>query len=381
MADINEYKCPACGGTMEFDSSSQKMKCPYCDTEMSIEAFEKLQEEQNQEENQKAENNTAAKEPDEEKSTKEKNGTDKSIDKSAWTQEEKENMVVYVCESCGGEITADKNTGATTCPFCGNRVVMKGQFEGSLKPDYIIPFKLDKKAAKKAYYDHLTGKAFIPSVFRQENHIDEIVGVYVPFWLFDTEAEAHMMYEGEKVRIWESGDTEYTEHEYFQMERGGKISFAHIPEDGSRKMDDALMESIEPYQFGDAVPFKKAYLAGYVADRYDVEQEECLKRAKKRMKRSAEEAFGNTVIGYQAVRTTESNLKVKHVECSYALYPVWILNTTWKGEKYVFAMNGQTGKMVGDLPADQGAFWKFVATRGVILGVILYIVMWIMTMI
>ena len=149
MPEIKEYKCPACGGAMEFDSKSQKMKCPYCDTEISVEEYEaRLAEEE----------------------------PTFTADENGWNQDEIDNMVIYICQSCGGEITADKNTGATTCPFCGNRVVLKGQFEGALKPDYVIPFKLDKKAAKEAYYKHLTGKAFIPSVFRQENHIDEIVG-------------------------------------------------------------------------------------------------------------------------------------------------------------------------------------------------------------
>ena len=161
MSEIKEYKCPACGGAMEFDSKSQKMKCPYCDTEISVDEYESL----------------IAK-------------ADQVVAADAASDVEIDNMVVYICQSCGGEITADKNTGATTCPFCGNRVVLKGQFEGALKPDYVIPFKLDKKAAKEAYYKHLTGKAFIPSVFRQENHIDEIVGLYVPFWVFNIESEA-----------------------------------------------------------------------------------------------------------------------------------------------------------------------------------------------
>ena len=222
MSAIKEYKCPACGGTMEFDSTSQKMKCPYCDTEISVEEYEALNESQTSEDKKSGQT---------EKSTKEST------------------FVTYICESCGGEITADKTTGATTCPFCGNRVVLKGQFEGGLKPDYVIPFKLDKKAAKAAYQKHLEGKAFVPSVFKEENHIDEIVGIYVPFWLFDMETNALVTYDAERSRVWMSGDVEYTEHEFFKIERGGTMAFEHIPEDGSRKMEDDLMESLEPYDF------------------------------------------------------------------------------------------------------------------------------------
>ena len=250
MSEIKEYKCPACGGAMEFDSKSQKMKCPYCDTEISVDEYESLIA--------KADQVVAADAASDVETEQKKSENYTAHD---WNQDEIDNMVVYICQSCGGEITTDKNTGATTCPFCGNRVVLKGQFEGALKPDYVIPFKLDKKAAKEAYYKHLTGKAFIPSVFRQENHIDEIVGLYVPFWVFNIESEADISYDAEKIRVWKSGDTEYTEHKYYKIRRGGTIYFEHVPEDGSVKMDDALMESLEPYDFKDAVPFKAAYLA------------------------------------------------------------------------------------------------------------------------
>ena len=357
MSDLREYKCPACGGAMEFDSGSQKMKCPFCDTEVSIEEFEQEQKKNPEETRWEAGHG------------------------AQWKEDEISGMAVYSCQSCGGEITADKTTGATTCPFCGNRVVLKGQFEGELRPDYIIPFKLDKKAAKAAYYKHLEKKSFLPKVFSFENHIDEIVGVYVPFWLFDVDAQAYMTYNAERIRTWRQGNKEHTEHEYYHVDRAGGIEFEHVPTDCSRKMDDALMEAIEPYDFKDAVPFQTPYLAGYVADRYDVNMEECMERATNRIRQSAEDALRETVKGYQTVTTTNRQINIMSAQYWYAMYPVWVLNTTWKGEKYTFAMNGQTGKMVGDLPADQGAFWKFVGLRGVILGAIIYAVMWIVTLI
>lgn len=363
MSDMREYKCPACGGAMEFDSKAQKMKCPFCDTQMSIEEFEASSAQTGEMEQPQSETDWEA------------------AGGGTWQEDEISGMAVYSCESCGGEITADKTTGATTCPFCGNKVVMKGQFSGALKPDYVIPFKLDKKAAKEAYHKHLEKKAFLPRVFKAGNHIDEMVGVYVPFWLFDVEAQANITYNAERVRTWRQGDIEYTEHEYYQVDRGGGIGFEHIPTDCSRKMDDALMEAIEPYNFKDAVPFRAAYLAGYVADRYDVEMEECMTRATKRIKQSAEDVLRETVKGYQTVTPVNRLVNIMNARYWYALYPVWILNTTWKGEKYTFAMNGQTGKMVGDLPADQGAFWKFVGIRGVLLGAIIYALMWIIALI
>ena len=216
----------------------------------------------------------------------------------------------------------------------------------------------------------------MPGIFAKENHIDEIKGVYVPFWLFDTKVHADVNYEAEKVKVWTSGDTEYTERATYDLGRSGSLSFEHLPVDCSRIMDDKLMESIEPYQFQDAVPFKAAYLSGYMADRYDVEMTEGRKRAEERIKRSAEEALKPGISKYDSVVTMSSDVHIIDARYWYVLYPVWILNTTWQKNQYIFAMNGQTGKMVGDLPFDRGAFWKYVASRGVAIGAVLYALMW-----
>ncbi len=373
LADLREYKCPACGGAMEFDSGSQKMKCPYCDTEMSIEDYEKFVMEQ--EEAKKA--REAAKKAQEKA---DENTEGPGTEKAAWTQEELDDMVIYSCESCGGEITADKNTGATTCPYCGNRVVFKGQFEDGLKPDYIIPFKLNKKEAKAAYEKHLATKMFVPSVFKKENHIDEIVGIYVPFWIFDMVSQGSASYDAERTKSWTSGDIKYIEHNIYEVEREGRMSFANIPEDASRKMADDLMESLEPYDFKTAVPFKAAYMAGYVADRYDVDVPECEERARKRAEQSLRSALRQTVKGYSSVEPKGDSVSVTSTGHKYALYPVWILNTTWKDQKFIFAMNGQSGKMIGDLPIDRKAYLRFVGIRGVFLSVIAYVLLTIYAM-
>ena len=340
MSELMEYKCPCCGGVVEFDSTSQKMKCPYCDTEFDIEALKSRDEILNRE------------------------ATDSmawQTSENVWAEEETSDMQVYHCKSCGGEIITDKTTAATHCPYCDNPVVMGGHFTGDLKPDYVIPFKLDKKAAKEAFLNHLKGKKLLPKLFKEENHIDEIKGIYVPFWLFDADVSADILYRGTKVRVWETGDTEYTETSHFSIERSGNAAFEHIPVDGSEKMPDDLMESIEPFDFSQAVDFQTAYLSGYLADRYDVDAEESIQRANSRVKQCTEDAFRSTVLGYTAVTTAQSAVNIENGKNQYALYPVWILNTTWNKEKYTFAMNGQTGKFVGNLPIDKGLYRKWFA--------------------
>lgn len=340
MPVIQEYKCPNCGGTVIFDSATQRMKCEYCLSEFDMEAL-KFHDEKLKDAAQK--DNMEWKEPA----------------GSEWQDGEADGLRVYNCTSCGAEIVGDENMAATSCPYCNNPVVIMGQFYGNLKPDYIIPFKLDKNAAKEALRKHYKGKRLLPKVFKDENHIDEIKGVYVPFWLFDADADADIQYRATRVRRWSDSKYDYKETKTYSVNRSGSVGFQHIPVDGSSKMADDLMESIEPFDFSGAVDFQTAYLSGYLADKYDVDEKQSEERANKRIKVSTEQAFASTVTGYTTVRPESSNIRLKNSKAKYALYPVWLLNTTWKDKKYTFAMNGQTGKLVGDLPLDKGAYLKW----------------------
>lgn len=353
MSEIIEYKCPACGGIIEFDSNTQKMKCPYCDSEFELEALKEYDESLNG--------------PAEDQMNWEQKP------EAGWEEEEAEKIKLYVCSSCGGELAADEHTAASSCPFCGNPIVIAGNLSGHLRPDYVIPFKLDKKAAKKALEGFLQGKRLLPKIFKDQNHIDEIKGIYVPYWLFDADAEADIQYKGTRTRFWSDARYDYCERQVYSIVRKGKIGFSHVPVDGSSRMDDALMESIEPFDFSEAVDFQTAYLSGYLADKYDVSEEDSIARANERVKASTAELFRETVSGYEGLSVERSTMQLKNSKAVYALYPVWILNTSWKGQTYTFAMNGQTGKFIGDLPLDKSAYWSLFGKVTAIASVTIYL--------
>lgn len=354
MSNMQQYKCPCCGGAIEFNTQNQKVTCPFCDTSFDMEVFKEM-------ENQPKDNQKEALKWDTNAGTE-------------WKEGEQEGMQVFSCDSCGGEIIVDGNRAADRCPYCDNPVVLKGRFEGSLRPDYVIPFKLDKKAAKKGMEEHLSHKRFLPKVFKKENHIDEIKGIYVPFWLFDAKADANIQYRGTKVRHWEDSEYDYTETSYYDIYRSGNLKFENIPVDGSTQMPDDLMQSIEPFDMKEAVDFETAYLAGFLADKYDVTAKDSQKQANKRIRQSAQDALRDSVHGYYTVEEEQTNIKLKSGKAKYALYPVWILNTTWKGEHYLFAMNGQTGKFVGNLPCDKGIFRRYFIILFIIFTIIFDII-------
>ncbi len=352
MAALIDYKCPCCGGAIEFNSQSQNMKCPYCDTEFEVDAIKEF--------------NEASQPEQDDFSWENPNGE--------WGESEQNGMKVYSCENCGGQIVADETTSASACPYCDSPIVMSGQFEGGLKPDLIIPFKIDKEGAKQALKNFMKGKFLLPNGFADENRLEEIKGVYVPYWLFDCEADAKLKFKATKTRSWRSGDYRYTETQHFMIIRSGDIRFDKVPVDGSTKMPDELSEAIEPFNYNDCKEFLPAYLAGYLSDKYDVEAETSQVRANERIKTSTLQEFKNTVNGYDSVIPESVNIRLKSGKIRYALLPVWMLNTKYKGEIYSFSMNGQTGKFVGNLPTDWGKFRKLFAAITAGVGILAFVV-------
>jgi len=276
-----------------------------------------------------------------------------------WSDADADNMRAYNCPSCGAQLMVDQVTAVTSCPYCGNNTVVPGQLSDVLKPDYVIPFKLDKDdaiAALKRYYE---GKRLLPNAFTDQNHIEEIQGVYVPFWLYSGTGEGEVVMNGRNIRTWSDSKNMYTETDHYVLTRAGSMQFHHVPVDGSTKMPDAHMDAIEPYDYSEMVPFSVAYLPGYLTDRYDQDAKVCEQRATSRVDNTVEAELQASVSGFMEVDVASSQSELKIDQVAYALLPVWMLHTKWNGNDYLFAMNGQTGKLVGDLPIDNGKLIRY----------------------
>lgn len=356
MSNILEYKCPNCAGAIKFDPGKQKMSCPYCDAEFDTETLRAYDEEQKKESKEDNINWDSYK-------SDSGNGD--------WRQGETDGIIVYSCEACGGEVIGDKSTGAASCPYCGNSVIVTKQFSGAFRPDMVIPFQLDKKAAKNKLSEFLKGKFLLPKSFKAENRIDSITGLYVPYWLFNCRTDTSMRFRATRVHHWEDSAYRYTKTDHYLLFREGDMTFERVPVDGSTKMDNTVTEAVEPFDYSQAVDFQTAYLAGFFADKYDVESEDCRQRANQRIKESAERTLRDTALGYVSCITEYSNVSMNHGDIKYALLPIWMLNTKYRDKMYTFAINGQTGKMVGNLPVDRLKFWlTFLCTSVVGAGLL-----------
>jgi len=338
--DIKEYKCPNCSGAVTFDSSIQRLKCPYCDAEFEIAALDDYQKE------------LAAPAND-------NFGWDTGEAGKSWDDADRADLCTGACPSCGAELVGDQNTIAMVCPCCGNAQIVQQRIQGLLKPEYIIPFQLDKKAAVRALEQFYEGKRLLPALFKDKNHINSIQGLYVPFWLFDARAHAHVQYKATRTAVWADRNYNYTKTDFYSVVRDGSLDFNKIPADGSDRMNDDYMDAIEPFDYAKLGTFQSAFLAGYSAEKYDVDAEANKERVNQRIKKTVEAEFAKTVSGYVTVRAEKSVVEIEGGKVSYALFPVWILNTKYQKENYQFIMNGQTGRLVGKLPVDSGKAWKY----------------------
>lgn len=327
---VIEYKCPCCNAGLQFGPQTQQLTCEYCDNTFDIGTVKAFNESQNT--------------PADDQVTWDDSGN------QVWSQDEQQNLFAFQCPACGGEILADETDAATFCPYCDNPTIMPSRLTGDIKPDGVIPFKTSKKQAQEAFLKLCKGKPLLPKFFMSQHRIEKISAMYVPFWLYECNAHFDGSYKATRIKTWSDSQYTYTKTDYFLLRRQAKASFNGIPMDGSTKMDDTLMESIEPFDYSQIVDFDMAYLSGCLADKYDVPSENGESRIRQRVDQSISDTLQTSLIGYSTVLPTNRQLQIQNNKAKYVLLPIWILNTRYEDKIYTFAMNGQTGKITGTFP-------------------------------
>lgn len=342
-----DNKCPGCSAPIHFNPTAGNWKCDYCNSEFTLEEMQKY-------------NNASS----EENNVPEKK---EQVDNSS------DNFVSYKCKNCGAEIIADEQTAATFCVYCGNTAILKSKLSGGFAPDSVIPFKTEKEEAIKAFVNISNGRPFVPKDFNNKENIDKIKGVYIPFWLCDLEIEGAVNCDAKKIKTWTSGDTHYTKTDTYKLYRSGSMTFSKIPVDGSTRFNNDIMNSIEPFDYNDMVKYNHAYLSGFFAEKYDVDYEEASKEAINRALESGKEILLNDSHGYSGKVIFENTLAPKRNTKYYALLPVWMVNVKYNNKMYIFAMNGQTGEFIGDIPLDKMkvAIWSILSFASIFLAIIL----------
>ena len=326
MGKVLDNKCPSCGAAIHFKPKLGKFKCDYCDSEFTAEDLKDMDALKVEEEN-------------------EKQASKKKSDDTAY--------VNYNCPDCGAEIITDENTAATFCVYCGNTSIIKNRLSGEFAPDKLIPFKVEKDEAIEAFKNLKKGRPLVPNSFVSTNNIDKITGVYIPFWLYDISVDGKITASATRVTSWSRGDTHYTKTDYYKVVRSGNMEYKRVPVDGATRFDNNMMNCIEPFDYSKLIDYNHAYLSGFLAEKYDVDVDAAFSDAKLRTINSTKNEILDSMKGYATKTITSSSIEPSVKSTEYVLLPVWMVNVKYNNKFYLFSMNGESGKFIGNIPLDK----------------------------
>ena len=294
--DVVSYKCPNCSAPLAFDIPSQHWKCGFCLSDFAA-----------------AEAGRFVKQTDSET---------KQWAPEAFSQEE---AAAYTCPSCGGTVLADTHTAATFCAFCHSPTILAGRLKGEYRPARLIPFKLVRDEALASMQKLLKRKFLLPSAFRSAMEKGEITGLYVPFWLFSADVDVSYSANGKRITMWSDSRYRYTKTDTYRVHRELELPLRRVPVDASKRMDDRLMDALEPFDYAGLLPFSMEYLSGCFAEGYDVDSQAAAPRFRQRADEGARSAVSETTGGYNVLEGASLRTALRGMDCTYVMLPGWTL--------------------------------------------------------
>ena len=333
MSQAKEYVCPNCGGVVTFQVEQQRLVCDHCghvfapgehEQEIPLDGSVKVVKRKHVE------------------------SAEDFLQRAPWksSQEGEVGIVLYACPTCAARILADQAIATATCPYCGNNLLLSGIAQPETIPQRMLPFKVTRERALELLSRHCTGKLYLPRDF--DLNVEHVQGVYVPYYLYDVHVQGAVGYIGYMRKA-------LLPHRPALVV--GEGYFQRIPVDSSSRMPDAHMDAIAPYSFDRLEPFSVQDVAGYLMEVPD----ETPARSEARAHRLAKGSFEKTVTSPErrtVMATSVESVPLRDLEAdtmraSLCALPVWLLHGTWKGRDYLFAVNGETGSCVGDLPVNE----------------------------
>lgn len=325
--DVLDHKCPGCAAVLKFNPTTQNWKCEFCKGEFTLEQLEQYEKNE-----------------------------DKLKDDDSVSYKDENGLKIYICNNCGAKIVLDENTSATSCIYCKNTAIIRDNLVDEFSPSMLIPFKKTKEEAISQFTKVCKNKPFAPKEFSDKKNISEMSGIYIPFWVFDYESSSDVEFVGSIVKSWTSGNYRYTKTDRYKINMSGNMRFNMVPVDGSVRFQDDIMNSIEPFNYKDLTKFNYSYLSGFLAEKYDVSSDDAMGISQNRANNTVVDELKSRVNAghsYSNITVGNKKLNLNLTNKEYVLLPVWMLNVKYNDKIYTFAMNGQTGKLIGDVPIDK----------------------------
>jgi len=314
-------KCITCNAPLKYNAKKDLFECEYCGNKFTIKDLENYK-----------------------KSLKTKKVNKKNITI---------NVDAYHCENCGATIILGKNTASTSCVYCRSSAIIKERLDGIYAPSRIITFNYTKEDATLKFKELCKGRKLMPTGFDDTKNIQDMEGLYVPFWLYNCDNKSSLYASCQNVSTWMTHDYINTKTDFYKVSVDGILTFNNVPNDAASRFDDKIMYAIEPFDYSKFKDFNQSYLAGYISEKYDVLKDVAYKNAVKRINDDSKNYLFNKISGFNHKKIDSYDSNISLIGQEYVLLPVWVLNIKYKDKIYHFAMNGQTGKFVGEIPVDK----------------------------
>ena len=321
------YYCEGCGGVMEFDIASQKLKCPNCGNSEKIKNDKsKIQEHK---------------------------FSKRAAEKLGVTEKTSQ---IMECKGCGAKVEIAADCTATECPYCGSKYVLADKQVESIVPDGVVTFKIDKHKAGEVFAKWIKKKWLAPGDLKNLYERDKLQGVYLPYWTFDADTVCEYYAEGGKHRKVKEKDSngnevEKTVTDWYPVSGRVKEEFDDVLVKASKNLKPSLLEAIEPYNTKELVSYEPTYLSGYGAECYTVSLEDAHKEARDKMENELRSMSRKDVLRkYDEVRNLSVDIDYDDETYKHIMIPVYATAYNYKGNTYPVLINGQTGKISGKYP-------------------------------
>lgn len=349
-------KCSNCGANTKFEPGKSVMKCEACGTENEI----------------------AIKDDD-----------IVELDFNAFIskevkKEDKQEVTLITCDSCGASTRFNPNVIADHCGFCSSPLSVKnGSTSDVLRPASLLPFSVDQHKGFDEFKKWVHGRWFAPNDLKKyATQPERLSGMYIPYWTYD--ADTKSFYTGQRgVNRTETYTTTIngktttqtrTVTDWYYASGTVYKDFDDVLIIASKSLPIKYAEALDPWDLENLLPFDEKFLSGFIAESYQLDLKGGFDNAKKIMDTKIRVDVKKNIGGDKQVITTlntsHNNVTFKHI-----LLPIWISAFRYNGKVYRFMINGRTGEVQGERPY---SFWKIFLLVVGILAVIATIVILIM---
>lgn len=339
------YKCENCGGEVRYDGGEQKFLCMACHTEYHAQ-------------------------PDNATVTEK----DFDIQKLLVSSAELSGVKTAVCQNCGGEVFFDDKESAARCPMCGSAQIRESAGKALIKPDGIVPFKVEPEDAQESFRRFVSKRFFAPSALKNAFEEGKLEGWYIPFWTFDAHAEASYTAEGGKsVKVIKDGK-ETAETRWSPVSGALSADYDDVLTCAAKSDSAKMTELLGDYDTSAVLPYSAQYLQGYLAEYRSIEAKEAFEAAKDKMIYRLERDARNEIRqkGFSQDRRVQVKAQFKEVTCKSILLPLYRAGYSFGGKLYEYIINGQTGKVSAKYPKSAlKIILVILAVAAVIAGLVL----------